>query len=185
MSTKGIHFMALSSAKQRLAANEQEMKIKARELDEAIKLRDLRENSEYDEARNAIRKLTKERDALIPVLGMPVIASSDALSTIEEGSIVKIVVYSVTPTPVTPGSAAFAELKTHKPAFEGVLMYGATLPIHELLQDKALSVDTPVGRYLLGKQPGDYSIPVRGGFSNVSAEKLSSKTPSESLYCKL
>lgn len=186
MESKGVHFMALDSAKQRLATVEEEYKEVARQLDEAVKMGDLRENSEYDAAKEAMSRVVRVRDELQPVVTMPVVKSNDNISVIEEGSVVQLSVWSITPSPVTPGSAEFESLKQSGVcAFEGIMMFGATLEVHELLVDKALASDTPIGKFILGKQPGDYSIPVPAGYANITATKLTNKTAVENLYCKL
>lgn len=185
MATNGVHFMALDKARSRLAATEEEYKAASKQLDEAIKMGDLKENAEYDAAKASVAKIAKERDELMPVTVMPVVRSNDNISIIEEGSIIHLVIYSITQLPVKPGTSEFQTIKSQTPVFDGVLMYGATLRLHELLVDNALASDTPVGEFILGKQPGDYSIAVPAGFANVTVEKLKSDTKPEELYCKL
>ena len=185
MGSVGIHFMALPIVKERLVHNEEELKAAKEDLAAAAKFGDLRENSEYDNAKTDVRRLNIERGQLIDAVGMPVVKSPDNLRIIEEGSVVSIRVYSITPAPIVSGSKEFEELKKSEPIFEGVLMYGATLSIHELLRDNALSENTPVGKFIYGKTSGDYSVPVKGNFVNVSVEKLPSGTDPSSLYTKL
>ena len=186
MNHNGVHFMALDSAKRRLAEVEGEYKEIARQLDEAVKMGDLSENSEYDAAKEAMSRVVKVRDELQPVVTMPVIKSNDNISVIEEGSVIKLNLWSVSPSPVTPGSKEFDMLKnTDACVFEGVLMFGATLEVHELLSDKALSTDTPIGKYILGKQSGDYSVPVPAGYANITVTKLTNRTDVGDLFCTL
>lgn len=185
MATNGVHFMAIEKARERLAASEGEYISAVQQLDEAIKMGDLRESSEYDAAKAAVARIAKERDALQPVLSMPVIKANDNIPAIAEGSIVHIKIYSVTSEPVTPSTPQFEQEKQKPVVFEGVLMYGATLEIHELMADKALSASTPIGKFLLGKQPGDYSVAVPAGFANISVEKLSSNTKASELFCEV
>lgn len=185
MAVNGVHFMALDKARSRLAATEEEYRKASHQLDEAIKMGDLRENAEYDAAKAAVARIAKERDELVPVTAMPVVKSNDNISIVEEGSVVHVVIHSITPSPVKPDSPEFKALKEKEPAFEGVLMYGATLNIHELLVDNALAVDTPIGQFILGKQPGDYSVAVPAGFANITVEKLSADTNPEELFCKV
>lgn len=185
MASKGVHFMALDSAKARLAASEGEYKQASQQLEEAVKMGDLRENAEYDIAKAAVQRVARERDALTPVITMPLVKSNDNISIIEEGSVIHLVIHNITPAPVSPGTKEFEELKSCQPAFEGTLMYGATLDIHELLTDSALSTDTAIGTSIYGKQPGDYSVAVPAGFANLTVEKLLSSTKLEELGCKL
>lgn len=185
MATNGIHFLALDKAKLKLAAADEEYKVASIQLDEAVKMGDLSENAEYDAARATVAKIATIRNELSPVVTMQVVKSNDNISLVEEGSILHILIHSVTPTPVKPGSPEFEAAKAGPPEFEGVLMFGATLSIHELLTDCALSSDTPIGRFLLGKQPGDYSIQVPAGYANITAIKLSNKTDADALYCRL
>lgn len=186
MESKGVHFMALDSAKHRLAAVEEEYKEVARQLDEAVKMGDLRENSEYDAAKEAMSRVVRVRDELQPVVTMPVVRSNDNISVIEEGSVVRLNVWSITPSPITPGSPEFEALKQSGSCdFDGIMMFGATLEVHELMADKALASDTPIGKFILGKQPGDYSVPVPAGHANITVQKLPSQTSVEELYCNL
>lgn len=184
MENRCVHFMALDTAKRRLAETEAEYHDASARLDEALKMGDLRENSEYEAARSTVQRIAMERDQLMPVLMYPVVRANDNISMIEEGSIVHIRVWSVTPSPVAAGSREFEEIKQHAPVFDGVLMFGGTLEYQELLKDNALSCDTPIGAFLLSKHPGDYSIQVPGGFANVTVEKLPASTHEEDLYVK-
>lgn len=175
MAEGGIHYLLYADAKARLVKNSAEYERISEELQEAIKMGDLRENSEYDAAKEAMRKVTKERDELTPVLSMPQLRSNDSASIFEEGCIIELKVYSATPEPMNTKSEEFARMvKECTPSFEGVLMFGGTLSVHELLRDSTLSTDTPIGKFLLGKQPGAYSIQVPGGFANVIAKKVKS-----------
>lgn len=185
MANNGVHFMAVEKARARLSESELEYSEARQQLDEAIKMGDLRESSEYDAAKAAVARIAKERDALQPVLLMPVVRANDNIPIITEGSVVEVVIYSVTNAPVEPGTDQFMQEKNKDPLFRGILMYGATLEVHELLADKALSSDTPIGKFLLGKQPGDYSVAVPAGFANISVNKLSTNTKVSELYCEV
>lgn len=186
MSEKGVHYLAYSSIRQRIEKNAVELSDASVQLQEALKLGDLRENSEYDAAKDLMSKITKERDMLSPVLSMPQIRANDSASIFEEGCVIDLKVYNMTPGPMDTRSEKFADMmKTSVPIFEGILMYGGTLPIQELLVDSALSVDTPIGKFLLGKQPGAYSIQVPGGFANIYVRKLrTAEVKFEDLHCK-
>lgn len=185
MEIKGVHFLALDKTKKRIEEIEEEYKAKVKELEEALKDGDLRENSPVDAAREQVNRLARERDDLTPVVTMPVVKANDNITVFEAGSVIKLTIHNVTQTPVTAGTSEFEKLKELPPAFEGVLMYGGTLGYQELLLDYALADDTPVGKFLLGRQPGDYSISVPAGFANVTAEKLKTTVGLEDLYCKV
>lgn len=184
MSEKGVHYLAMASIKERLAKTNQEIEELSIQLQEALKMGDLRENSEYDAAKEAMSKATRERDMLAPVMSMPIIRSMDNVKIFEEGSVVDLKVYGATTVPVEVNSEEFQRLSKGEPIFSGTVMLGGTLPIQELMEDAALDVETPVGSFLLGKPSGDYCIKVPGGFAIVSAKKLdtSSITP-EMLGC--
>lgn len=185
MAEKGVHYLAYSSIRQRLEENAKEVATASEQLQEALKMGDLRENSEYDAAKDRMGKVTKERDMLTPVLSMPQVRANDSASIFEEGCVIELKVFNMTPEPMDTRSEAFNKMMaTTQPIFEGILMYGGTLPIQELLTDSALSVDTPIGGYLLGRQPGAYSIQVPGGFANVYARKLrSTEFKVEDIHC--
>lgn len=173
MAEKGVHYLAYDAIKERISANAEEYEQASSELQEAIAMGDLRENSEYDAAKEHLGRVTRERDMLLPVLSMPQVRANDSASIFEEGCVVELRVYNMTPEPMDPRGDAFQNMiKTVTPVFEGKLMLGGTLPIQELLADAALDTATPIGGYLLGKQSGNYSIQVPGGFANVSAKKL-------------
>lgn len=186
MSEKGVHYLAYASIKERLAQNALEVDRASEQLQEALKLGDLSENSEYDAAKENMRRVTKERDELLPVLSMSPIRGNDSASIFEEGCVVDLKVYSLTNEPMKPQSEAFRKMveSTH-PIFSGTLLFGGTLPVQELLKDSALSADTPIGRALLGKQSGSYSIKVPGGFANITAKKLkSTEFTTEDIGCE-
>ena len=185
MAVEGVHYLALSKAKDRYAATEAEFAVAKQRLDEAIKLGDLSENAEYDTAKSAVNRLSRELDELSPVVTMSPVHANEAVSIIEEGSVVEVIIHSITHNPVPPGSAAFGEAKEGTPAFKGHIMFGASLSFHELLNDHILAASTPVGKYILGKQPGDYSVPVPAGFANLSVRKLEGRVKTEDLYCTL
>lgn len=185
MAVNGVHFLAVDRGKARLTELDAEYAQVSSQLDEAIKMGDLRENAEYEIAKSQVQRITRERESLAGIMMMPIVRANDNIRVIEEGCIVRVTVWDVLATPVTPGSPEFTKLKEGEPSFRGILMYGATLAFQDLLTDKALSVDTPVGKYLLGKQSGDYSIVVPGGFACVTAEKLKNSTAAEELYCEI
>lgn len=175
MAEKGVHYLAYSTIRQRLEDNAKELEQASMQLQEALKLGDLSENSEYDAAKDRMSRVTKERDMLAPVLAMSQVKANDSASIFEEGCVIQLKVFNMTSGPMDPRSDAFARLmRETEPIFEGTLMYGGTLPIQELLTDAALSVETPIGGFLLGKQSGAYSIQVPGGFANIYAKKLKS-----------
>lgn len=183
---EGIHFLLLQDTKKQLAETEVAYNEARNQLEEAIKMGDLRENSEYDAAKEAVARIVALRDELSPVMTMSTIRSNDNVSVIEEGSILHLTIYNVTSSPVNPGTAEFEALKASGTyAFDSKIMFGGTLDIHELLSDKALAADTPIGRFILGKQPGDYTVPVPAGHANLTVEKLPTTTTTEELYCDL
>ena len=180
-----MHYLAYASIKKRLDQNAKDVAAATVQLQEALQLGDLSENSEYDAAKDLMRKVTRERDMLTPVLSMPQVKANDSASIFEEGCVIELKLYGMTPEPMERGSAAFNQMVASvTPVFEGILMLGGTLPIQELLTDAALDVETPIGGYLLGKQSGLYSVPVPGGFANISAKKLkSTEFNTEDIHC--
>lgn len=175
MESKGIHYLAQAKIKERLDANAIELERVSDQLAEAVRMGDLSENSEYDAALEARAKVRREREALLPVLTMPVVRASDNVSIFEEGCVVDLKVYGTVDKPLEGNSQEFTNIVTNQePQFSGLVMLGGTLAIQDLLTDAALSIDTPIGAYLLGKQSGRYSVKVPGGFAIVAAKKLRS-----------
>lgn len=179
----GIHYLMLNRAKAQHEQVKAELLVARKQLAEAVEMGDLRENSEYDAAKDAVGKLTKEAEALQPVMTMAAVRANDGLAMIREGAVIDLTVHQLTKSPIKPGTSEFEKLKEQTPVFHGVLAFGASLSIHELLNDKVLKVGTPVGAFLLGKRPGDYSIPVPGGFSNVTVSKVFNVEDAKVLHC--
>ena len=98
---------------------------------------------------------------LAPVATMPTVQSSDSSSVFEEGSVVKITVYNLTQQPVGTSVEDFQKLASSvKPAFEGIVMLGGSIPTMDLLRDASLSEESAVGKFLIGKHSGTYSVKV-------------------------
>ena len=175
MAENGVHYLSYNRIKERLADNAIEYEKASAELKEAIAMGDLRENSEYDAAKERMHKVTQERDELSMVLAMPQVCANDNATFFEEGSVMELKVFTLTPVPMNTKGEEFQKMvETVTPIFEGVILFGGTLPLQELLSDSALSAETPIGKELLGRQPGYYSFKVPGGFANLSAKKLKS-----------
>lgn len=184
MHGSGVHFMAVDKAKARLAQLDVEYATASAQLDEAIKMGDLRENAEYDIAKAEVQRVTREREDLSDIITMDIVRANDNIPVIVEGSVIHITIWDVATTYCKVGSEKFNAIKQARkdnPSFDGVLMYGATLSYQDLLEDKALSVETPIGKALLGQPSGDYMITVPGGFACVSVEKLKSSTELDEL----
>lgn len=172
---RGVHYLALANIRQRLEANTEEYALASVQLAEALKMGDLRENSEYDSAKDSMARIVATRDMLTPMLSMPVVKANDSANIIEEGCVLDLQVFRAVPEPIAPGSEEFtARTQDVEPAFSGRVMFGGTLPIQELLADAALSADTFVGKFLLGKRPGSYCVKVPGGFVPLIVKKLKS-----------
>lgn len=185
MNDAGVHYLAYNNIKERLVENANEYNKVAVELNEALKMGDLRENSEYDAAKSSMAKITRERDMLSPVLSMSVIKANDNTNIFEPGSVIQLDVYNLTNKPLDFTEEVLDNLKKQEPVFSGIVMLGGIIPILGLLEDNALSTDTPVGNYLIGKVSGAYSVRVPGGFANIVATKLkTTDITSGDLHCK-
>lgn len=172
MKSNGIHFMALESANRRLDELRKNYEVANGELQEALKMGDLSECAEYEMSKEAIKKIVAETDKIEPYLTYPVVRCSDSEQAIQEGSVIDLVVYGVSENPVKEGSAEYKELIARPPVLSGRFMFGGNLEIHTLLGDKMLSPTTPIGRYLLWKASGYYSVKTPGGFTNLRATKV-------------
>lgn len=173
MAEQRIHYLALKGIEERVESLRAERESAAEQLQEALAMGDLRENSEYDAAREQMQRIVRELDSLTPSLGLQPIKANPNARVIEEGCVIRLRIYSVTQSPINynPG-AADSSGKIPDPIFDGLLMYGGTVPGQDLLQDHALDVTTPIGRAILGKQPGNYSVQVPGGHANLVVEKV-------------
>lgn len=173
MAEQRIHYLALSGIEKRVAELRAEREVVSVQLQEALGMGDLRENSEYDAARDSMSRIVKELDALLPSLGLQPIKANPNARVIEEGCVIRLKIYSVTPSPMTavctqPG----LDGKPPEPIFDGLLMYGGTVQGQSLLMDHALSTSTPIGKAILGKQPGFHTVQVPGGHANFTVEKV-------------
>lgn len=174
MAEQRIHYLALRGIEKRVSDLRAEREIASAQLQEALSMGDLRENSEYDAAREEMRRIVRELDSLTPSLGLQPIKANPNARVIEEGCVIHLRIYSTTPSPCTQSVCfATADGKEPQPIFDGILAYGGTVNGQDLLTDRALAIDTPIGRAILGKQPGFYSVQVPGGHANFTVEKLS------------
>ena len=178
-----IHYMGAMLINQKLAAIEDELVEAHRELSEAVKLGDLRENSQYDDAKARVNKLMYAKEEYMTAKGVPTIQDNDSIEHIGEGSIVHLVIHSRSKAPLTPGSREFEKAKEEGPIFEGKLMFGGIPPFLEMMEDKVFSTETPLGKQLLGKVPGDYSLPVPAGYANLTVSKITGEVSQEDLMC--
>lgn len=185
MVTEGIHYLSLSKARNKYEHLSVEYAQAKKQLAEAAAMGDLRENAEYDAAKTAVGKIAKELEALQPVMSMASIRANDAVLVIQEGCVIDLIIHKLTSVPVQPGSDEFEALKKESPTFHGLLAYGASIGLHELLVDDILKIDTPIGAVLLGKPAGDYSIEVPGGFSNLTVSKVFDIEDAAYLYCEI
>ncbi len=173
MAEQRIHYLALSGIEQRIADLRKEREVANAQLQEALAMGDLRENSEYDAAKDEMQRIVKELDALTPSLSLQPIKANPNARVIEEGCVVLLRIYSVTQSPASEAiSRPNEDGELPERIFEGLLMYGGTVPGQDLMSDHALAVTTPIGRYILGKQPGFHTVQVPGGHANITVEKV-------------
>lgn len=177
--------MAYDAMRARLTEVEKLYEAAALEVTEAAKFGDLSEASEYDAAKDRLGRIAKEREMLEPVLSMTPLRASDSAVVFEEGSCVTLTIYSVTQEPISVAQNRVAEFFANTtPIFEGVVMFGGTLPTQDILKDSALSEESTIGRFLLGKPSGYYSIKVPGGFANTMATLMkSTEVAPEDIKC--
>lgn len=167
MAEMKIHYLAYSRVEKRISALKEEHAQTSVQLQEALAMGDLRENSEYDAAKEAMGRIVKELDALTPSLGYPQAKANPNARVIEEGCVVALTIYSVSDVPLKKEQA-----EREEPIFNGRLMYGGVVPGLDLLRDHALDIGTPVGAAINGKQNGYLSVAVPGGYSNLHVEKV-------------
>ena len=173
MAEQRIHYLALRGIEERVATLRNERETANAQLQEALSMGDLRENSEYDAAKEQMQRIVRELDSLTPSLSLQPIKANPNARVIEEGCVIRLRIYSVTQAPVNYNvSLPDSKGKQPEPIFDGLLMYGGTVPGQDLLQDHAFAIDTPIGRAILGKQPGYYTVQVPGGHANFTVEKV-------------
>lgn len=176
MAEQKIHYLAYSSVEKRISILKEERAQAAVQLQEALAMGDLRENSEYDAAKEAMGRIVKELDSLTPSLGYQQAKANPNARVIEEGCVIQLTIYSVSDVPLKQNQA-----EQEKPIFKGKLMYGGVVPGLDLLRDHALDIATPVGNAINGKQNGYMSISVPGGYSNLYVEKVMEDITAEQL----
>ncbi len=175
-----IHPLALIGVKKRLSELASELSEASVALDRALAFGDLSENSEYDAAKETMRKLTAERDLLTPLLTYVECESSDSTDNIDEGCIIELWAYGT-----TPQQLPVDDLEKETAVIHGKLMFGGAVPGWDILNDHALGTDTPVGHFLVGKRSGSYSIQVKDGFVRVRVKKLpSTGITANDLFCE-
>lgn len=168
----GIHVSLYIKAKEQLLNAREELEEANEALSEAIKLGDLSENSEYDAAKDRVRRLQQLVDALEPVAQKAPIQARDIVEVIEPGCLIKLEVFSVTKNRLDENSAEFRQALEGTPQFKGELIFGYSLPVHELVKDQVLSENTPIGSAIIGRTSGEYSVKVPAGFAVIRVEKL-------------
>ena len=173
MKSNGIHYMALDKAREDIKECTERFKQTNEQLQEAIKEGDLSENASYDMLKADIRKLAEDRERLEDVLTLPQISCPDSEPNIREGSIIHLTIYSVTKNPLDKDSPEWTETfgNRDKWIFDGVVMFGGSLPIHRLVKDKILSSTTAIGECINRRPQGDKSVKVPGGYANLRVEK--------------
>ena len=187
MADKGIHYLVLASSKERYKQVTEDLIETQKQFEEAKAEGDLSENFASDDLRERVKMLAREQDALRPVLSMSSVEAPD-VDIVTEGCVIDLTVYTRFSSPVKPGSEEFESLKEENggkpPEFHGVLAFGGALPIHVILTDFILSVDSPVGRSLLHKRPGDYCFKTPDGFSALTVKIVHGVKSSSELYCE-
>lgn len=177
-----IHYLALERAKARLSVVEQEFLVAKQERDEALSFGDVSENEELQSVKMRLGRLAREREILAPITTMIAVRTNDAIAIVDEGAVVEVIIHAITGTPVAVGTPEFKALKEKEPAFRGHLMYGRVPNSYSLVDDCALSETSPIGKFIMGKQPGDYSVPVPAGFANISIQKIRNVQSTEDLF---
>ena len=167
----GIHELLARRIRDDIAKCEVQRDKAAITLQEAVELGDLSENSEYDAAKETMRRVVERLDILKSLSELPVLQVHDT-DTLEEGCVASLKIYCVNRTPNPPGSSLLNYTK-QKPIFEGTILFGGATPVHTLMKDGVLSTKTKIGSFLLGKQGGVYEVSVPGGFAIVEAHPLS------------
>lgn len=176
MAEMKIHYLAYSGIEKRIEELKGEQSQVSVQLQEAIAMGDLRENSEYDAAKDAMERIVKELDTLIPSRSYPQVKANPSARVIEEGCVIRLIIYGVSPVPMKKSDA-----EKEEPIFNGMLAYGGAVPGLSLLRDHILDVGTPVGSIINGKQGGYMSVPVPGGHSNLYVEKVMEEITAEQL----
>lgn len=168
----GLHVSLYHEAKNNFQQAQVELAEAIKQLDAAVKLGDLSENAEYDAAKESVRQLQTRVDMLGPVMQMAPVQARDSVEVIEPGCLVHLTIYDVMREYRDPTTQVFSQKLSQPPQFEGVLIYGYGLPVHELLKDKVLSTNTPIGMAINGVESGHYCVKVPAGFAVVHVEKV-------------
>lgn len=170
MAEQRIHYLALGLIEDRLKVLREEREKASIQVYEALNKGDLKENSEHDMAKDDLMKIVKEIDTLTPALSYTPIQANPSIRVIEEGCVIRLKIYSVTPEPLKTKPVDTGDKDEF--IFNGLLMYGGAVPGQDLLNDRSLSSTSPIGMAILGKPPGYFTARVPGGHANFIVEKI-------------
>lgn len=173
MAEQKIHYLGLENVERRIKELRKLRAESAAAFHEVSNQGDFKENSGRDIEKDNLQRIVKELDTLLPALGYTPVKANPNVRGIEEGCVIRLRVYSVTPTPANSNiSLPGPDGKEPTPIFDGVLLFGGAVKGQSILTDRALSATSPLGKAILGKQPGFFTAPVPGGHANFVVEKI-------------
>lgn len=177
-----LHYMLRARVDEQMETMPDKIDQQRKQVNEARADGDLRENSPYDAAREKLQKLYKERDALQSLQELPLVKNNDMKGKFQEGCVIRLTVFSQGDSLSDDQLKELADKvdRGEEVPFltDGILLFGGSSLMFDLVHDYSLDEKTPIGRWLLTHEPGAYSIQVgqQGRYVNFKASHVNSET---------
>ena len=166
-----VHAGIYEKAQKELSEIDDKLNKARQELKEARELGDLSENSEYDAAKEDISLILRKKEALEKIVNDTVL-KIDPSDKIYPGCVIEIDSWGPYREPYGDISGCEKEQEYLK----GTLLYGGSTSDRSFIQDKILSEESPIGKFINGKSSGTYEVRVHDGtYMTIKVTKVMHK----------